>query len=336
MNDIVQKLADAGIDVPVVISILVAIVVLLIAGMALSARATIAKERQRRLSRVQPRSVAVLEAAKVSVVRNTSYSSVAIFDLLIRRLLPQPERLRARLGKTGKNISLGQYLGACSALFVLVGLATIVLGLSVPAALLIGVAAGLGLPYFVIGYMGARRVAKFVDLFPEAIDLIVRGLKSGLPIGESIKSVGREISDPVGEEFRLISDSLKFGLSITESLTAALPRIDSPEFRFFLISLSIQQETGGNLAETLENLGTVIRRRRQMRLKIKAYSSEAKASAYIIGSLPFLMFGLILVANYDYESQLFTDPRGVVQIIFGLCSYAIGISVMAKMVRFEI
>jgi tight adherence protein B len=188
----------------------------------------------------------------------------------------------------------------------------------------------------VVGMLGRRRLNKFVALFPEAIDLIVRGLKSGLPISESIKVVGTEIVDPVGTEFQQISDSIKFGMSMTDALWAAASRIDMPDYRFFVISLSIQQETGGNLAETLENLSTVLRRRRQMKLKIKAFSSEAKASAYIIGSLPFIMFGLIMMMNYGYEITLFTDPRGLMMVAAGLTSFLIGIAVMYKMVKFEI
>jgi tight adherence protein B len=140
----------------------------------------------------------------------------------------------------------------------------------------------------------------------------------------------------VGVEFREVSDQIKFGKTMTDALWTVAPRIDTAEFRFFIISLSIQQETGGNLAETLENLAAVLRRRKQLKLKIKALSSEAKASAYIIGSLPFIMFGILLMMNYGYASQLYLDPRGIILVGCGLLSYAIGIAVMAKMVRFDI
>ena len=160
--------------------------------------------------------------------------------------------------------------------------------------------------------------------------------KSGLPASESIRVVGQEIADPVGVEFREVSDQIKFGKTMTDALWAVSPRIDTPEFRFFIISLSIQQETGGNLAETLENLAHVLRRRKQLKLKIKALSSEAKASAYIIGSLPFIMFAILLMMNYGYASMLYKDPRGLMLVGCGLLSYAIGIGVMAKMVRFEV
>jgi tight adherence protein B len=273
----------------------------------------------------------------VNVRRATADSSIAAVDYLIKRWLPNPQKMRGRLLRTGRQISLGQYLSFCGVLTMLAAGAIKVL-LTVPfiACLLVGVVIGVGLPHLVIGIMGGRRRNKFNALFPEGIDLIVRGLKSGLPVSESIRVVGQEISDPVGVEFREVSDQIKFGKTLTESLWSVSPRIDTPEFRFFIISLSIQQETGGNLAETLENLSGVLRKRKTLKLKIKALSSEAKASAYIIGSLPFLMFGILLMMNYGYASTLYKDPRGIILVGCGLISYALGIGTMAKMVRFDV
>jgi tight adherence protein B len=256
---------------------------------------------------------------------------------MIKRWLPNPQKMRGRLLRTGRQISLGQYLTFCGILAMLTaGLLKMLMAVPFVACLLVGIVVGVGLPHLVIGIMGGRRRNKFNALFPEGIDLIVRGLKSGLPVSESIRVVGQEISDPVGVEFREVSDQIKFGKTLTDALWAVSPRIDTPEFRFFIISLSIQQETGGNLAETLENLSQVLRKRKTLKLKIKALSSEAKASAYIIGSLPFLMFGILLMMNYGYASTLYKDPRGIILVGCGLISYALGIGTMAKMVRFDV
>src|SRR3546814_6834106 len=138
-----------------------------------------------------------------------------------------------------------------------------------------------------VGYLVNKRQDKFLAIFPEAIDLIVRGLKSGLPVTESINAVGREMDDPIGTEFRRIGDDIRFGKTMTEALWAATDRLSVAEFKFFVISLSVQQETGGNLAETLGNLSGILRSRQQMKLKVRAMSSEGRASAMIIGSLPF-------------------------------------------------
>ena len=182
----------------------------------------------------------------------------------------------------------------------------------------------------------ARRLKLFTEQFPDAIDLIVRGVKSGLPVPESIRTVGAEMRDPVAAEFRTVAERVRIGQALEDALWAAAERVDTPEFRFFVVSLSVQRETGGNLAETLENLSDLLRRRRQMQLKIKAMSSEARASALILGSLPFLMFAIMALLNPGYVFTLFSDPRGIMMVAAGLGSLVVGVAVMAKMVRFEI
>jgi len=333
---LIARLIESGTSLAELLTAAAAIVVALGLVVAFVVLSTIqGKQRARRIGRAASRADDE-SATTLSVRRQTAYSTVPILDQLIR-LLPNMGKLRDRLARTGYRIPIGTYLGICAVLGSIVT-ATLWFLFHLPMAAngLAGIMVGLGLPHIVVGFLGVRRINRFTALFPEAIDLIVRGLKSGLPITESIKVVGQEIKDPVGVEFRLISDSIKFGLSLTDALWSAAPRINLPEFRFFNITLSIQQETGGNLAETLENLSNVIRRRRQMKLKIKAFSSEAKASAYIIGSLPFIMFFIILMVNYDYVMTLFTDKRGVMMVLAGLGCYAVGIGVMVKMIKFEI
>jgi tight adherence protein B len=295
--------------------------------------------RARRIGRVQQTPSLDGQAAKaaVSLKRVTKDSGIGALDSFIKQVLPNPQNLRARLDRTGYNISVGVYLMASA----LVGLVFILINLLNPvlptaAIFLKSICAAIGMPHGAVVFLAKRRIKKFLESFPESIDLIVRGLKSGLPVTESIKTVSTELNGPVAVEFGKISDNIKFGKSLPDALDACAKRLGIPEFRFFTIALGIQQETGGNLAETLGNLSDVLRRRRQMKLKIKAFSSEAKASAYIIGALPFLLQGLILAVNYDYAIQLFTDERGLVMVGFGLVSFAIGAVVMAKMVRFEI
>ncbi len=334
-----QQLQQAGVtpqDVLIFGGVVVLALILVILAFATGANQS--KQRLKRVTQLaQKAEAASASLSAVNVRRATADSSIAALDYLIKRWLPNPQKMRGRLLRTGRQISLGQYLSFCGVLTILAAGALKVL-VTIPfiACLLVGVVIGVGIPHLVIGILGGRRRNKFNALFPEGIDLIVRGLKSGLPVSESIRVVGQEISDPVGVEFREVSDQIKFGKTLTDALWAVAPRIDTPEFRFFIISLSIQQETGGNLAETLENLSGVLRKRKTLKLKIKALSSEAKASAYIIGSLPFLMFGILLMMNYGYASTLYTDPRGIILVGCGLISYALGIGTMAKMVRFDV
>lgn len=257
-------------------------------------------------------------------------------DKLARRLLPNQDKLKQRLERTGRTISIGRYLmlsifcGAAGA-----GALAATTRLTPVLILLAGVVCAVGLPHLAIGRLGGRRVAQFNALFPDAIDLIVRGLKSGLPPSESFRAVGQEMADPVGTEFQKIADGMRVGQTPDQALWEAARRLDTPEFKFFVISLSIQRETGGNLIETLTNLSDILRKRKQLKLKVRALSGEARASAMIIGSLPFAMFGIIRALTPNYTALLFSDPRGITMTVVGLTMMFLGWFVMAKMINFE-
>jgi tight adherence protein B len=274
---------------------------------------------------------------EVNVRRDIKDSSFETFDKLIKQVLPSQAKLRERLASTGRRISISEYLIASLILgLVVFTIQRWLIGKGLALGLLLSFTIMVGVPYKVTGSMIARRQKRFLLLFPEAIELIVRGLKSGVPISESIKVVGREIPDPVGVEFRGITDAVLLGQTFDEALSVASRRLNLPDFRFFEISLGIQQETGGNLAETLENLGSILRKRKQMKQKVKALSSEARASAYILGSLPFLMFLALYVMSPDYVSILFLDVRGNVIVGAAVMSLAIGVGIMIRMGKFQI
>jgi len=271
------------------------------------------------------------------IKRSTTDSGIPLLDRLIKSFMPNPEKLRQRLAQTGKKISLGSYLLVNAILVVSFYLAfTTIWNWERPTAVMLAIAAGLFVPHYVVGHMGSKQLTKFLATFPEAIDTICRGLRSGLPITESIATVGREMPDPIGIEFRRISDGVKMGRPLEDSMWEVAKRINCQEFRFFIISLAIQRETGGNLSETLGNLSDLLRKRRQLRLKIKAMSSEAKASAMIIGSLPFIMFALLFFVNPDYVMTLLTTPKGKFMLSFAGTMMGTGIFVMKKMVNFEL
>jgi tight adherence protein B len=291
---------------------------------------------ERRLARAG-RTAAADAPRAVSVRRAAQDSSIPLLDRLVKRLLPNKEALRRRLARTGRAISLGEYVLASAAVAGVVTLAALNLfGVALGISLPVGVTAGLLVPHLAVAAMGARRNSRFLDGFADAVDLMVRGLRSGLPVVESIVNVGRELPDPVGTEFARVADNVRMGRGLEDSMWEVAQRLDVPEFRFLIIAMSIQRETGGNLAETLSNLSGLLRRRRQMKLKIKAMSSEARASAWIIGLLPFLLFGILSVMNHDYAWTLLRDPRGLIMTGIGLTFIAVGALVMGKMVRFEI
>jgi len=292
---------------------------------------------QKRLDRVGGVATVKPLQETASLRRRTSDSSIPFLDHLIKATLPNPDKMRQRLACTGKNISLAEYLlinGISVIVFFLVF--TYLAHWSRPVAIFMGIAVGLYLPHMITGRMGRKRMMKFLATFPEAIDTICRGLRSGLPITETITTVGHELPDPIGIEFSRISDSVRMGRSLEDSMWDVAPRLDSPEYRFFIIALAIQRETGGNLAETLGNLGELLRKRRQLKMKIRAMSSEARASAMIIGSLPFLMFLLLYCVNPAYISTLINDSRGNVLLGGGIGWMSLGIFVMKQMINFEI
>ena len=181
-----------------------------------------------------------------------------------------------------------------------------------------------------------RRVAKFNARFPDAIDLLVRGLKSGLPVTETFQVVSHELPGPVGEEFKGVIERIRIGNTMESALQESAEMLGTPEFQFFCITIQIQRETGGNLAETLANLSDVLRKRAQMKLKIRAMSSEAKASAYIVGALPFFVFAVVWSVNPGYLAGFFVEERLIIAGLGGLVWMSIGAGIMAKMISFEI
>jgi tight adherence protein B len=246
------------------------------------------------------------------------------------------EALTLRLDRTGKGWTVTQYLYA--SLGLALGIA-VLLYLRTGAVLLslgIGVLIGAGLPHMVVNHFVNKRTNDFTAKFPDAIELLVRGLRSGLPVTETLSVVATEVPGPVGLEFKGVVERIAIGRTMEEALQETADRLNTAEFSFFCITLAIQRETGGNLAETLSNLSDVLRKRSQMKLKIRAMSSESKASAYIVGALPFIVFGLIWWINPEYLGGFFVDDRLIVTGLGGAVWMGIGIFIMAKMVSFEI
>ncbi|MFM7403772.1 MAG: type II secretion system F family protein [Erythrobacter sp.] len=246
------------------------------------------------------------------------------------------DALRIRLDRTGKSWTVSQYTYASIGLAVVLAIVVFIMSGAPLMALGIGLFLGAGLPHMVVGFLINRRTNAFITKFPDGIELLVRGLRSGLPVTETLGIVSAEVPGPVGFEFKAITDRIKVGKTMEDSLQDTAEKLGIAEFNFFTITLAIQRETGGNLAETLSNLADVLRKRAQMKLKIKAMSSESKASAYIVGSLPFLVFGAIMVVNPDYMAGFFADDRLIVAGLGAGVWMGIGVFIMAKMVNFEI
>ncbi len=246
------------------------------------------------------------------------------------------DNLANRLHMTGKKWTISQYMYSSLGIAAILTLLIFFKSGNPLLSLFVGGLIGAAIPHMVVGHLIKKRVGKFTSKFPDAIELLVRGLRSGLPVTETLGVVAKEVPGPVGEEFKNVTERIKIGRSMDEALEESARKLATPEFNFFCITLAIQRETGGNLAETLANLSNVLRKRAQMKLKIRAMSSESKASAYIVGSLPFMVFGMIWWINPTYLGGFFTEDRLIIAGLGGAVWMSIGAFIMAKMVSFEI
>ena len=294
------------------------------------------KAQTRRLEGVRERHSKSTEIAAQAQLKRILAGRDTRMDGLAQRLIPNPALLRLRLEKTGRDWNLGQYTLVSVGIFTVAILLFWMKGMPLMLALFVSLFLGIGLPHFIVSKLIAGRINQFNAKFPDAIELMVRGLRSGLPISETMGVVADEIQGPVSVEFRAVTDKMKIGRTMEAALQESADRLGTPEFQFFVISLAIQRETGGNLAETLSNLADVLRKRAAMKLKIKAMSSESKASAYIIGALPFIVFGLIWMINTSYMQGFFIDERLMIAGGGGLIWMGIGAFIMSRMINFEI
>jgi len=243
--------------------------------------------------------------------------------------------LSAKLKQAGLATTVKTFWIISAVLAVVAFLFPLLFGLNILVSLGAAVVFGLGLPRWVVGFLGKGRRKKFSSHFADAVDVIVRGIKSGLPVHDCFKIIARESPAPLGAEFQKLVEGLGVGLTLAQSLDKMYERMPTPELKFFSIVIAIQQKTGGNLAEALNNLSVVLRARKMMGEKIKALSSEATASAGIIGSLPPAVMILVSVTTPAYMARLFTDPRGQFMLLIAVCMMGFGIFVMKKMIAFK-
>jgi len=244
--------------------------------------------------------------------------------------------LKSRLIQAGLPITPVRFY-LFSALLALVLLIVLFIAGASPVVMLgVAVVAGLGLPRWVLGFLVSRRQNKFLDEFPNALDVIVRSIRSGLPLNDAIRLIATEGTEPVKSEFRRVIEAQQVGFSIPDACARMTNQMPLQEVNFFAIVIAIQSQAGGNLSEAIGNLSKVLRDRKKMKAKVKALSMEAKASAVIIGALPFIVSFLVYITSPNYIMVLFTDPRGHFILGFSAIWMSIGIFVMRNMVNFDI
>lgn len=243
--------------------------------------------------------------------------------------------MRLCLLRAGLDVTPQQFYIASTITGAVGFVSAIIGGVSMPVAALIGFTAAFGLPRWLLGYLAKRRQGKFMAEFANALDIIVRGVKSGLPLGECLEIIARESPEPIRTEFADLVESQRLGMTLADCFDRMMERTPLPEVNFFAIVIAIQQQAGGNLAEALGNLSGVLRSRTMLRAKVKALSAEAKASAAILAAMPFVIIFMVYLTSPDYIELLFTEKMGHILLTAAGIWMSIGLLVMRQMINFK-
>jgi tight adherence protein B len=243
--------------------------------------------------------------------------------------------LAVRIAQAGLGWSKQKYLLISAIIGIVMFLGGLLGNAGLAAAAGLGFAGAFGLPRWLLSFLKKRREQKFLNAFPDAVDIIVRGVKAGLPLLDCMKMITIEAPEPLKSEFRAIVETQAIGMPLGEACGKLYERMPVPEANFFGIVISIQQKAGGNLAETLGNLSRVLRDRKKMKSKIQAMSQEAKASASIIGALPLAVMTLVWITSPQYINLLFTEPLGHIMLAGSAMWMSMGVLVMKKMINFD-
>jgi len=334
-----------GIDITILA--IVGLVALSTAGLAYGVLFTRIEAEKKTESRVRKVTSAETDRVQVKAARDRvnemSKRRKSVQDSLKDLEKKQQEKsakakpnMKTRLIQAGFKISVSQFYIASLVFGAVASFLALIAGMGLPVIAGVFLIGSAGVPRWFISFMINRRTKAFLKEFPNALDIMVRSIKSGLPLNDAIRLIASDGMEPVKTEFRRVIEAQQIGLNIPEACARMGNTMPLPEVNFFAIVIAIQAQAGGNLSEALGNLSKVLRERKKMRDKVQALSMEAKASACIIGALPFIVAFLVYMTSPDYMMILFTDPRG--HLIMG-CSavwMSIGIWVMRNMITFDI
>lgn len=324
-----------GIDLNTIIMAIMAVAVVVGFGIFLIPASNSQKDIHRRaLKLMASYSNSASAEEKISSLRKQDS------DPLITKIfagLPTLKNVREKVERLDEDYSLKDFAVRMVISFLLSFIILhVMMGMNLILALVLCLFFSYFLPNMGLNRRLAKRNQQFLKLMPDALDLIIRGLRSGLPVTESMHSIVQEIAEPVKSVFMGISSAIKVGMSFEQALYETAKKLDLNEFNFFAISIALQRETGGNLAEILENLSETIRARAMMKLKIRAISSEARASSYIVGALPFVVVAALSFTSPDYLDPLFSELSGNIAIAIASAMFVFGMWVMNRMAKMEV
>ena len=290
-----------------------------------------AEQRMQSVTKTEP--LARVSRGPQKSRRDLVESSLKDFDERHKKSKRVP--ISVRITRAGLSWSKRQFIIISAFIGLIMAFLGFLSGTGLLGAAGLGFAGAFGFPRWLLSFLRKRREAKFIDGLADAVDIIVRGVKAGLPLGDCIKMITMEAPEPLKTEFRLIMETQAIGIPLGEACGKLYERTPLPEANFFGIVVAIQQKAGGNLSEALGNLSKVLRDRKKMRAKIQAMSQEAKASAAIIGALPIAVMILVYITSPQYISLLFTHPTGHIMLAGSAVWMTMGVLVMKKMINFD-
>jgi tight adherence protein B len=292
-----------------------------------------AERRRDNVARTEPTARAAASRTNQKSRREQVEETLKELDTRARK--PKNPPLHVKIAQAGLDWSKQRYMLTSGGIGLGLFVAVVFVGGGLLAALALAFAGAFGVPMWMLKYLKKRRQNKFLHTFPDGVDVIVRGIKAGLPLLESLKIIVNEANEPLKSEFRSIVETQAVGMPLGEACTKLYDRMPLPEANFFGIVISIQQKSGGNLSEALGNLSKVLRDRKKMKAKIQAMSMEAKASAMIIGSLPICVGTLVYLTSPAYIETLWLTDTGRFMIACCLVWMSLGVFVMKKMINFD-
>lgn len=280
------------------------------------------------------------ETARIVADRNSQRSRRTQVEQTLKEIEDRAKQKRKlsianRIQQAGLTWSRTTFIIISASLGMMLFLVVLIVSGSLLASVAFGFAAGFGIPRWLLNHLRKRREKKFLEALPDAIDVIVRGIKAGLPLFDSIKVVAADAPEPVRSEFATIVETQTIGMPLGEACERLYDRMPLPEANFFGIVIAIQQKAGGNLSEALGNLSKVLRERKKMKAKIKALSTEAKAGAVVIGSMPVVVLVLVYLSTPKYIEVLWLDPTGRIMLAGSVILMTMGILVMKRMINFD-
>ena len=289
--------------------------------------------------KAEKRMASVAKSAPTTRVARNQKSRRDVVEASLKELEERTKKKRLpltmRIAQAGLSWSKRQFILVAAGIGLVFFLSGLFANMGLPTSAGLGFAGAFGVPLWLLSFLKKRREAKFLNAFPDAVDIIVRGIKAGLPLLDSMKMITHDSPEPVRSEFRAIVETQAIGMPLGEACGKLYESMPVPEANFFGIVIAIQQKAGGNLAEALANLSRVLRDRKKMKGKIQAMSQEAKASAAIIGALPVAVMTLVWITSPSYINLLFTEPLGHIMLAGSAVWMSMGVLVMKKMINFD-